>query len=126
MRLTLGADALCPMPQLTVILLSGAAANFLAAAALFAAGLPDAAAANLSLGLFNLLPYRSTDGGTWLAALLEPRYIAHHPARLRLCMRICCIFTTAVLASALLAMQSRNLSIWSMIVFMTAAEFFGE
>lgn len=126
MRLTLGADALCPLPQLTAILLSGAAANFAAAAALSAAGLPDAAAANLSLGLFNLLPYRSTDGGTWLAALLEPRYIAHAPGRLRTILRICCIFTTLLLSAALLAAHSRNLSIWSMVIFMTAAEFFGE
>lgn len=122
MRLTLGQDALCPLPQLTVILLAGAAANFAAAAGLAAAGLREAAGANLSLGLFNLLPYRATDGGTWLTALLEPRCIAERPERLRSCMRLCSAAATVLLTALLLAAHSRNLSLWGMLIFMAASE----
>lgn len=122
MRLTLQKDALCPMPALAVILLAGAGANLLAALCFFAAHDKDSAAANLSLALFNLLPYRSTDGGTLLYALLEPRYIVRHPAKLRHCMRLLCTVTTLLLSAVLLCTHSGSFSFWSMLLFMTVSE----
>jgi len=122
LHLELKQDAVCPLPVLAAVLLAGAAANFSAATLFFALHMPDAVQAHASLAVFNLLPYRSTDGGTLLCAVLEPRLIRSNPAKLRSVMRTLCILLTASLSALLIAAHSRNLSVWCMILFMTAAE----
>ena len=122
LRLTMQRGALCPMGAFCAILLAGAAANLLAAAGFALAGLPDAAAANLSLALFNLLPYRSTDGGTLLLAALEHRFCASAPELPQRIMRIICIFAAVLLSALLAAAKVRSLSLWGMLLFMTLAE----
>lgn len=126
MQLSIRSGMLCPLPALTAILLSGAAANFAAALCFFACGDKDSAGANLSLALFNLLPYRSTDGGTLIAALLEHRLIAEHPERVQQIMRLLCIAAALTVSAGLIRMHSRNLSLWSMLLFMTASELTGD
>ena len=122
MRLCLKHDALIPMPAMTAVLLSGIAANLIAAGCLSVRGDAAGAGVNLSLALFNLLPFRSTDGGTLLYAVLEQKFIEHAPAALRSCMRMLCTGTALVLAAAMLLLRCRNLSLWSMLLFVTAAE----
>ena len=65
------AAALCPARSFVLILCAGPAANLLAAAGLALCGFPESAAANLSLAVFNLLPFRCTDGGSLLHTLAE-------------------------------------------------------
>ena len=122
MQLSLRKDALCPLSSLTAILLSGVCANLLAAACLFRAGFSAAAQANLSLGLFNLLPYSSTDGGTLLAAFAEHLLLTRHPDRIQPFLRRTALLTTVLLASAMCAAGIRNPSLWGMLAFMTFSE----
>ena len=122
LRLEMRQDALCPLPVLSLILLAGAAANLLAGMCFSVLNMPEAVQAHVSLGLFNLLPYRSTDGGTLLYAVLEHRLIAAHPARLREIGRVIFFCTTLLLAALLLLTGCRNLSAWGMLLFMTASE----
>ena len=122
MQLPIRSGVLCPMPALTAILLSGAAANLVAALCFFACGDKNSAGANLSLALFNLLPYRSTDGGTLIAALLEHRLIAARPERIPQIMRLLCIAATLSVGAGLICIRSGNLSLWGMLLFMTAEE----
>lgn len=120
MELSLHEGVLCPLPQLAAILLAGSLANA-AAAMLFAVkGLPDAAAANLALAMFNLLPYRAADGGTLLEALLESHFLEAKPRLPLLVMRLCCCLATAFLAALLIAARVQNPALWAMLLFVTA------
>lgn len=53
------------------VCMAGPATNFLVAMVFAIAGLQYAAAANIMLGLFNLLPFPGFDGGKILEALVE-------------------------------------------------------
>ena len=99
--LTLKQPALCPLPAYTVILLAGSAANLAAAAGFFAAGFRNPALVNLSLGLFNLLPYRCTDGGTLLHLLLCRMTLRRHVNAAQV-MRGISLITSLVLAAVML------------------------
>ena len=113
---------LCPLPVLAVILLCGPLTNLAASGGFLFLGLPEAAQVNLSLALFNLLPYRSTDGGTLLFAVMEQILLPVRPDFLMPCMRLICILTTCTLAVLLVLGGTANLSFWGMLIFMTAAE----
>lgn len=126
LRMELRGSILCPTAEYSLILISGAAANLLAAACFALAGLPAAANANLSLGLFNLLPYRSTDGGTLLHALLERACIRKHPELPANIMHPVCCITTALLCFALPAAGIRNPSVWGMLSFMFFSDMMKE
>ncbi len=68
----------CSKGRAAVILLAGAAVNYLAAAVCMAVGArEELAAVNLALGSFNLLPFRYFDGGRLIEELLghEPPLI---------------------------------------------------
>lgn len=118
LRLELRAAAICPLHKSILILAAGPAANFLAAALLYAAGVPEGGGANLALALFNLLPYRSTDGGTLLHLLLEHRFLESSPERPQQILRAISFLTTAAAAELLCRAGIRNPSLWAMLLFL--------
>lgn len=122
MRLEAHGTALMPLHRFAAILLAGPAANLLAAAAFLGCGMRDAAAANLSLCCFNLLPFRSTDGGTLLFAWLEKLLLTRAPELPRRIMRGCGM-VTAVCILGMLLPEHRNISLCGMTIFMLIAEF---
>ena len=126
MHMELRGSILCPTGTYCVILCAGAAANLLAAAYFSFAGLPSAAQANLSLGLFNLLPFRSTDGGTLLHLLLEHICILKKPELPAVLMRLICCITACLLCCGLCAAGIRNLSVWGMLIFMFCSDMLHE
>lgn len=123
MRLELRAAAICPLHSSILILAAGPAANFLAAALFHAVGHPESAAANLALALFNLLPYRSTDGGSLLYLLLEHRFLEFAPERPRQILRTVSLLTTAAAAGILFRAGIRNPSLWGMLIFLLLSVF---
>lgn len=122
LRLEAFGTALMPLHRFAAILLAGPAANLLAAAAFWDCGMRDAAAANLSLCCFNLLPFRSTDGGTLLFAWLEKLLLTRAPELPRRILRGCGIATAALILGILLP-NHRNISLCGMTIFMLIAEF---
>ena len=122
MRLEARGTALMPLHRFAAILLAGPAANLLAAAAFLGCGMRDAAAANLSLCCFNLLPFRSTDGGTLLFAWLEKLLLTRAPELPRRILRGCGM-VTAVCILGMLLPEHRNISLCGMTIFMLIAEF---
>ena len=122
MLLNMQAPALCPAGVFAVILCAGPAANLLAAVLLALYGSPESAAANLSLALFNLLPSRSTDGGSLLYTLLEQRYIRSRPELPARVLRVLFLLTAVALACGMYAAGMRNPSLWGMLLFMLVSE----
>ena len=123
LRLETCGTAVIPLHLFAGILLSGPLANLIAAAGAALLGMPETAAANLSLCGFNLLPFRSTDGGTLLHALLEQRYLTHAPELPR---RIGLCLGTAAAAACFIGMYRSGrfqISLCAMLVFMAASEF---
>lgn len=126
LRMELRGSMVCPAGRYCLILCAGAAANLLAAGVFALAGLSAAAQANLSLGLFNLLPFRSTDGGTLLHALLERAWIGTRPELPAAVMRAVCCVTAALLCAGLYAAEIRNPSVWGMLIFMFCSDMMRE
>ncbi len=126
MLLHMRAPALCPAGVFAAILCAGPAANLLAAGLLYLCGSPESAAANLSLALFNLLPCRSTDGGSLLYTLLEHRFIRTNPELPAKLLRILFLLTAGALAWAMHLAGIRNPSLRGMLLFMLAAELTGS
>lgn len=123
LRLETQGTAVIPLRYFAVILCAGPLMNLLAAAGFLAFGIREAAAANLSLCLFNLLPYRSTDGGTLLFALLEEAYLPRTPAAPACVMRLLAVFTTLLLLLLMYAAELQNLSLTGMLAYMLLSEF---
>lgn len=123
LRLETAGTAVMPLRLFAVILIAGPLANLLAAAVFYLLGMQEAAAANLSLCCFNLLPFRSTDGGTLLGAYLEQCFLtraAELPRRLLLCMAM---GTVALILFGMYRTDTWNLSLCGMVLFMLTAEF---
>ncbi len=123
LRLETDGTAVLPLRLLAVIALSGPIANLAAAAGFYRLGMPEAAAANLSLCWFNLLPFRSTDGGALLYACLEQCFLTRAvklPRRLLLGMAI---GTVVLILFWMYHTGIWNLSLCGMLLFMLAAEF---
>ncbi|MBQ8922413.1 MAG: hypothetical protein IJ060_09690 [Oscillospiraceae bacterium] len=116
--LTLKQPALCPLPAYTAILLAGSGANLAAAAGFFAAGFPAAALVNLELGLFNLLPYRCTDGGTLLYLLLC-RAAVRRSFRVQRVMCGISLLTSLLLAAAMLYCGAGSPALWAMLGYLS-------
>ena len=114
-------DALCPTAPLSCILLAGAAANGLAALGLLFFGMPEAASANFSLAMLNLLPYPATDGGTLLELLLTQRWLTTAPERIGAVLRRVRIGTTLVFGGGLWAAGVRNPPLWAMLFFLAGS-----
>ena len=122
MQMRVRRGAVCPTKAYAFILLSGPIANLLAGSVFLKIGLPDAAAAHLSLCAFNLLPVSGTDGGSLLRLHLDHRYMtcpekAVHTARL-----IAVITALTVLAFMHIS-EYRNLSLLVMTVYLTLTSF---
>ena len=122
LRLEMQAPALCPTGSLALILCAGPAANLLAAGCFLLHGAPESAAANLSLALFNLLPFRSTDGGSLLDALTEHRFIRSQPELPGHLRQSLALLTAVLLACGLCTGTLRSPSLWGMLVFLVCDE----
>ena len=122
MQLTIRRGTLCPLRSCIPILLSGPLANLVAALVLLHFGLHEAAAANLSLFWFNLLPFCGTDGGTLLRMVLEQKYeprkeIADHIAQ-------CTALAAALTILALIHItEQRNPVLFVLIIYLTLSDF---
>ena len=123
LRLETCGTAVIPLRLFAWILLAGPLVNLLAAAGFLLLRMPEAAAANLSLCGFNLLPFRSTDGGTLLYALLEQRYLTKAPEKPRIIGLCLSLGTAAVLWAEMYRSGSMQLSLCGMLLFMISAEF---
>ena len=126
MLLKMQAPALCPAGAFAVILCAGPAANLLAALLLYRCGSPESAAANLSLALFNLLPSRSTDGGSLLYTLLAQKYIRSRPELPAKILRGLFLLTAGALAWGMHSAGIRNPSLRGMLGFMLLSELLGS
>lgn len=122
MRLETAGSAVMPLRLFAWILLAGPLANLAAAAGFALFGYEAAAAANCSLCMFNLLPFRSTDGGTLLYALLEDRMLPHAPERPAQILRVLALVTALLLFCGMQMLQIRNVSLTGMIAFMLLSE----
>ncbi len=122
MHLNLKQPALCPLPAYACILLAGAAANLAAAFWLCRLGLHRAAAVQLSIGLFNLLPYRCTDGGTLLHLLAERAELMHSRIPFRALLHLPAFLCSLLFAVLLLRSGVRNLPLWAMLCYLTVSE----
>lgn len=123
LRLETQGTALIPLRCFAAILLAGPLANLAAALGLHLLGMPDSAAANLSLCCFNLLPFRSTDGGTLLHAVFEQRDLTHAPERPRRVLLALSLCTAALLFYGMYRRNAVNWSLFGMLIFMIIAEF---
>ena len=126
LRMETAGTAVIPLRLFAWILLAGPLANLAAGAAFLAAGLPAAAAANFSLCLFNLLPFRSTDGGSLLFALLEAWLLPHMPELPLRIMRLAALLTSMLLFCGMHLLRLHNPSLTGMIAFMLLSEFCGQ
>lgn len=122
MRLTLRRGALCPTKSSALILLSGPLCN-LAAGILFAAlRMPQAAAGNLSLCVFNLLPFRGTDGGSFLRLFLTRTHLSRAAFAEQLA-RILSVLTAIGIFAVMHITGYVNFSLAAMILYLMIAEF---
>ncbi len=126
LQLTAADTAVMPLRTFAVILLAGPFANLLCAGGFLAAGMQGTAAANLSLCLFNLLPCRSTDGGTLLYAALEQRFLPHSPEMPRWILRALCTAAIALISLWMYVNSLRNLSLSAMLIYLLLAEYLTE
>lgn len=123
LRLETAGTAVMPLHLFAEILLAGPAANLLAAAGFMLLGMPETAAANLSLCCFNLLPFRSTDGGTLLHAWLEQHFLLRMPEMPQRIMRCTAAVSVILLLGGMYHTGSWNFSLFGMLLYMLAAEF---
>lgn len=108
--------------QQAVILLSGVCANLLAAVICMQTGFVGTAMWQLATGVCNLLPYRSTDGGTLLYLLLEQLLWDAAPHRVQCIWMGWSICITAGLACLMLHHPQTTVTMWAMLFFLFAAE----
>ena len=123
LQLTAAGTAVMPLRTFAAILLAGPIANLLCAGGFLVSGMHGAAAAHLSLCLFNLLPCRSTDGGTLLYAALEQRFLPHSPELPRRILRLLCTAAVALIALRMYRTGLHNLSLGAMLVYLLLAEY---
>lgn len=103
----------CARPAMTAILSAGCAVNLLAAAVSAVIGLDRLCCINLALGLVNMLPFSSLDGGH----LLE----LYGPPRLR---RGLAVFLSITIAVAVIRSGTFSWSAAALLVFIACSEFF--
>lgn len=111
-----------PIKQQSVILLSGVSANLLAALICVQAGFDSAAQWQIATATCNLMPYRSTDGGTLLYLLLEQLLKNVDSRRVRFVWHCWIICVTVVFACLILCHSQSTVAIWAMLIFLFAAE----
>lgn len=111
-----------PIGQQAVILLSGVSANLLAAVICMQAGFENAAQWQLATAVCNLMPYRSTDGGTLLYLLLEQLLGGADPRRVQCIWRCWILCITAGFVCLMLHQPHTTVAMWAMLLFLFAAE----
>ncbi len=114
--------AVYPMRQQAVILLSGVTTNLLAAMVCMQAGFVQAAMWQLATAVCNLLPYRSTDGGTLLYLLLEHTMGDENPHNVQRIWLVLITLITAGFVCLLLHYPQTTAATWAMLFFLFAAE----
>lgn len=103
----------CSRSAMTAILSAGCVANFLAAAVSATLGLDKLCSINLALGLVNMLPFSSLDGGHLLDL--------YGPPRLRKGLAIALALS---IAAAVVSTGTIDLSAAALLVFIACSEFF--
>ena len=126
LRLETAGTAVIPLRFFAWILLAGPFANLAAAILFSCCGLHEAAAAHLSLCLFNLLPFRSTDGGTLLFAVLEARLLPRAPDYPAKIMQLLAILTALLLFCGMYLLRLHSASLTAMLAFMLLSEFLSD
>ncbi len=114
--------AVYPLKKQTVMLLAGVTANFAAGMLCLQAGYASAAMWQFATAFCNLLPYRSTDGGTLLYLLLEHAAGAEYAHRVESIWRLWIVFVTVLFACWMLHQPQCSVSMWAMLLFFFAAE----
>lgn len=97
------------------VLISGPLFNLVFAVLCSLYGLDSTALVNLSLALFNLLPYSSLDGGCMIRAVLERKSLG-------IIQKITAVASGAVILTALFLTDSRNLTAFATVILLTADE----
>lgn len=123
LRLETTGTAVMPLRIFAAILLAGPLSNLLTAVLFSASGMRESASVHLSLCGFNLLPFRSTDGGTLLYAWLEQHYASRAPELPRRIMRMLGCITAVVVCVCTFYSKCCNLSLLGMALMMLTAEF---
>lgn len=101
-----------------IILLSGPVFNFVFAALYGVCSMYSVAAVNLALGIFNLLPYRSLDGGCIIRAFFEYHNIYSEPL-----LKISALTAGLLICAVFFCAGNTNLTAYATIVLLTAGEF---
>lgn len=122
LRLEATGTAVMPLRTFAAILLAGPLANLLAAVLFSASGMRESASVHLSLCGFNLLPFRSTDGGTLLDAWLEQHYASKAPELPRRMQRVLGCVTAAVVLICIFYSRCCNFSLLGMVLLMLIGE----
>lgn len=121
MQLCIPQAVVLPLGKLAVIALAGAAANGIAAVCFAAHGMDTAAAVNVSMGMFNLLPFRGTDGGTLLYAFYE-QIFAERGVDVKRVWKVQTAAVTILLGMLLFVGQIWNISLWGMLIYLAAQD----
>ncbi len=100
-----------------IILLSGPAINFLTAYFYFISENFTPFSVNMILGLFNLLPFTSLDGGAILRNIFE--YFEINTSTI---MKITAIIVSLVLCTLLIIFNIGNFAVYGIIIFMGICE----
>ncbi len=108
-----------------LILLAGPIANLaVGTLCLFWGGMAEYGVMHISLGWFNLLPYRCLDGGSILDAILCARECSLEHSRW--IENVICLLFSILLLLFLGVCQIRQFSLLAMILYLTALQFLAE
>ena len=105
------------------VLMSGPAANIIVCLALYYYNRNDAAVVQLALGLLNLIPCRSLDGGGILFCILSMTRLDSH--MIYKWSRIISIAVVVLMTAAGFLCGVRNFTYYALMLYRFFAEFFG-
>lgn len=108
------------------VLAAGPAANLAAAAALYHYGNISFAAVNLILGVFNLLPFSSLDGGSIISLFVRNMNNAGNQSAVMKAVHAADAVICAVSAILWFESGSGNISVPVMIIYLLINEFFSD
>lgn len=103
-----------------IVMLGGCTANLLTSAML-AVRNPVFAMINFCIGIFNLLPYRSLDGGCFIEMVLEYFFPEHN---IEIPLKIFCTLFSILLIFLIFTFAERNVTLIAVTVYLLATEFF--
>lgn len=103
------------------VLISGPLFNLISAIFYLLFGFNDAAMVNLTLAIFNLLPYSSLDGGCMIKAVLERKSLNVH-----IIQKVIAVSFGIIILIALFLTRNHNITADATILLLTADELFSE